>query len=100
MLADGVVSVEGGQQCHHTIHHHSGMSGVLSTSHRPHIGCQIQVFMGLPLRLGGVAHAVGLQWWTKDSTKLFWYNVLVSFIVSSVSATHVKADKHCNRVSQ
>ena len=46
--------------------------GVLSTSHRPHIGCQIWVVVGWPLCLGGVAHALGPWQWTNNSTNLLW----------------------------
>ena len=40
----------------------------LSTCHGSHIGCQNWAVMGLPPHSGGVACALGPQWWTNNST--------------------------------
>ena len=68
---------------------------------------------GLPLHLEGVAHALGLRWWTKDSMKLllvydvdkFYSQFYICYTWApqwavQVWTDSVKANKHHNRVSQ
>ena len=64
--------------------------------------------LGAKFGLLWVYHSIQEEWlmlWAygggqKTQQNCFGYNMVVSFIVSSVSATHVKANKHHNKVSQ